>query len=447
MPEETHFSQKQFEAMAQVFKDLVFPHGPNALLNDGTVRPTMASALPTIPVNWSSTLPFNKDNKADGATEIFTGQTANTGDRPDSTCETPAKPGNFKVCKQLLPFGMYHKGTESVNVAKTGTRKNWADMNRQFINPPNLSGNPFMPEVVRLNPQAINTPLGKKMLEFGNAAILDWAIIAWQGVAGATNLAEWIDQPNGFASLVKTGYQDAPTSVLCPAADSYVVSFNALIGADFVAELSNAARVAKETASLVSMPTTMWDLVVNPRLRYSIIDNWACNYHTARCDPDETNGRRINTETVTRLRDEMLRGNYLLIDGEQWPLRIDWGIPVAQDETTGNWTGDVFGMPTYWDGTPLTYWEINPYDNSETAEFVNNPRSSSRVINDGLYLETYVNLRTCEEFQYNARPRPRVDYPFLAFRVDDVIVPNSTPFRSPFHDDPYYVNGGQYIRA
>lgn len=445
MAEEKLYSIKELQA----FKDVVFPHGDNALLNDGTVRPGMHSAIP-VGDYWSLMLPLRPNRIANDRIEIFTGQTNSHGSNPADTCSTAPMPGNLKKMQILRTFGTFHMQTQQVNVVNTGERRDYADVDHNFLNRPDIGGNPFMPDVVRTNPDAINTAAGKSLWEFGNAVRHPFASVAWHGLASRDNSTTYqgfITESDGMDRQVRTGYNDAISGVAAPAADSYVVSYDATIGTDFVAELSNICRVKQTEASMVGMSGTQFVIVINPRLEFQLYDVWACNYHTARCTPSASNGLELNTMAVTQLRDQMRAGRYILIDGMQIPVRTDWGLEATQNATTGEWQSDVYFLPVSWAGMPLMYWDYKPFNTVETTEFVGDGFNNFRILNNGLYLMTYVQTRTCYQYQFNAKVRLNLDTPFLAARLDNVSVANDTPFRSPYSGDPYFVNGGQYYRA
>ena len=430
----------------QAQKDLVPPHGNNALLNSAGVRPAMPSAIP-VRRNWSATLPMFKSEFTNDLIEIFTGITADSGSNPTDTCSPGPNPGNLKTMQILRTFGLFHMDTQEVNIVKLGERKNRADISRRFRNQPDIAWNPFMPDVVNANPDVINSAMGKSLYEFGISQIVPWSQIAFHGLAsraaGAGYLG-WIDEPDGIDHLVRTGYTDNRSNVAAPAADSRVVNYGAVIGTDFVLELSNLIRHLEETAEITGMMGTQFEIVVNPRMRYEIIDTWSCNYITARCQPDATNGVRVNAETIHRLKNEMLRGNYLLIDGVAYPLRTEVGLEVTQNQTTGQWTSDIFVIPVEYQGQALTYWEFKGFDHSEIMAYVRDGFNDYKVTNGGMFLMTNVSDRTCKKFQFNSKPRMMLDYPFLAGRLDDVTVNDNVQARSAYRGDPYFVNGGQY---
>ena len=453
MSEKT-FTMEEIAQMQKVFgqKDVIWPHGNAGLLRDGTARPQMASAIPSDGAWSTSMVPFVQSVYTDQVLEIFTGVTEDQGSNPTNTCATPPHSGNLKTCRQSFPFGLFHMGTDTIDFVHGNERANYADMNRSFINPPNM-GSRLMPDTISTNPDAINTVLGKVHYEFGLKTTQNWARPAWQGLASRANTAThlgWISEPNGLEQQIATGKTDVLTSQACTAVDSVVVSYNQAIGADFVAALSNLCRRLKKDAQLVGMMGVEFHIVIHPTMEFALYDNWACNYHTARCEPDATNGRRYNVETATRLRDAMMGGNYLLIDGQQYPVFMDWGIGHTLNQSTGQFTSDVFVVPYSWGGRSLTYWEYKPFNGQEINEILSMvPSNEYRVINGGLYLVTFnKGTGTCLSWQYNAKARMIMDYPFLAGRLDDVIVPGNVAnqFNNPFTSEFYHENGGTYAR-
>lgn len=448
------FTMEEIAQMQKIFagqKDTIWPHGNAGLLRDGTVRPDMASAIPA-DGSWStSMIPFIESRYTDQVVEIFTGVTDDEGSNPADTCSTPPHPGNLKTARFSFPYGTFHMGTDKFNFVHGNERANYADMNRRFINPPAINS-PLMPETIRANPDSINTIMGKLHFEFGIKTHQNWARPAWQGLSTRTNAQThlgWISEFNGLEQQIATGKTDLNTGFAATAADSVVVNYNQAIGSNFVLTLSNLIRRVTKDAMLAGMSQTEFHIVIHPTMEFALYDNWACNYNTARCEPDATNGRRMNVETATRLRDAMMTGNYLLVDGRQYPVFMDWGIGHTINMQTGQFTSDVFVVPVSWAGRALTYWEYKSFNGQEINEILGRSTANKyRVINNGLYLCTVTEDRTCIEWQYNAKARMILDYPFLAGRLDNVIVPGNVAnqFNDPFVSEFYHENGGTFAR-
>lgn len=430
-------------------KAFVPPHGPNGLLTSVGVRPDMYSAVPRVG-RMSAVIPMYPSRNQNEIIEILTGVTAQTGSNPENTCSTPPVAGNFKTCQQVYPFGTFYKATQQINISEAGLYIDRADLERRIINTPDMNS-PFVPDVVRSDPTAINTHIGKALLEFGQGAQLDFAKVDFAGSSansGAAAQLGFIREYNGIESLIKTGHTDAITGVACPAADSKVINYNAALGTDLVVDVVNAYREVLMRAEQVGLNNSSWAIMVHPRMKHDLIDVWACNYHTARCVPTDSNGRILNTETVSRLRDEMQAGSYLLIDGERVPLMTDWGIPITIDDATGVMTSDIF-IPALSDGSrALLYREFFPYVSPDMSAFQGVNMDEVRVLNGGFYLMGYIKVSPyCYQYAFTAKTRLILDAPFLSARVDNVQWTPSVLGNNPDPAGSYHFNGGSTFRS
>lgn len=443
--------QVEFLLAQKANPNLVPPHGSNALLNDGTVRPDMYSTVPKVS-RFMQVIPMKPSRVENELYEILTGQTASTGSNPSSTCDPNApQDGNLKVCRQTIPYGQFWKSTKPFNVANAAFRKNYADNDRRIVNPEVLmDANPLVPDVMSAAGN-INSPLGKNLIEFGYGTSKDFAYVHINGNSSKNNTQTrlgFIAEHEGLLRLIKTGHTDSVSGDACAAADSLVIDYNDVeLGAGFVQTLSDAYRTQRMTGEIVGMADFIGAFVVHPYLKYPLIDIWACNYHTARCEPSDSNGRVINTETVTRLREDMTRGNYLLIDGEEVPLLYDAAMPITQNQTTGKFTGGLLYVPLSWAGRDLLYMQYLPANVDWVSDFVNDGFNQFRVMNNGLYISVYYREGTCYRHLFAAHTRLILDAPFLALRIDDIVFTSTTKFRTPFTTDPYYVDGGVYLRS
>jgi hypothetical protein len=454
MMEPKQYSVEEIGALAAALgltgeKAFVPPHGPNGLLTSVGVRPDMYSAVPRVG-RMAATIPMYPSRNQNEIIEILTGVTAQGGTNPENTCSTAPYAGNFKVCQQVYPFGTFFKATQQVNIAEAGLYIDRADLDRRILNPPDMSA-PFVPDVVRSDPTAINTHVGKALMEFGVGAQIDFANVDFRGSATNTGVAAhigFIREYNGLESLIKTGHVDAITSVACPAVDSNVDNYNAALGTALVELLVNNYRENLTRAEQVGFPNASWAIIVHPWMKYDLVDVWSCNYNTARCVPTAENGRILNTESVTALRDEMLRGSYLLIDGERVPLMTDWGISYSISDATGVVTSDIL-IPALTDGTrALLYREYFPYTSPDMTAFQGVNMDEVRVMNGGFYLMGYSKVNPfCYTYTFTAKTRLILDAPFLSGRIDNVQWTPTVKGNNPDPAGSYHLNGGQTYRG
>lgn len=420
-------------------KDLIAPHATGGLLSSPGVRPDMYSTVPRVG-NFAQNLNLIPSNNENDLAEVLTAQTADTGSNPANACGDPAIAGNLKVAQIKAVFGQYLKGTPVYDISKAGLRRDLADVDRHLLNFQRPTGNPFVPEPVSFGTDSINSPVGKMLLELGQSALLDFAYCHFNGDVTKAYTATrpgFIKEYDGLDKWIRDDYSDQVSSTDADALNSYVVAGGALNG-DIVANLSDVFRTLRTDAELIGMPNVIWAIVINPRLKYPLIDLWACNYQTARCIVEGVS--RQDVGTVTDLREQMFAGDYLLIDGEKVPLLYDFG--VAASKSGSDWTSDLFVVPMANNGAALTYLEYLPYTNADVASFMAMGFDQVRVINNGFYLMTFKRDGFCLSYRVTARPRLIMRTPFLAARMDGIVFQSSTPFRSPITTDPDYKDGG-----
>ncbi len=436
-------------------KAYIPPHGDGALLSSAGTQSWMPNAIRNLNT-WQ--LPLFPSIHSDSLIEIFTAQDADSGSNPTTYCGDAPIAGNLRVAQIKRIFGYWYKGTNSMSLPLAMLRKNTADIERRPTNGFNFD-DPLMPDIFARRPDAINTPRGKELLQLYNSIRLDVAYADMQGDSTKNNAAArvgFIREWDGMDKIIKTGYTDEVSSAAAAAVDSYVATYGATLSGTIVQTISDAHRSRKEVAEMVGKPNVVWGIRVPTRMRYQLIDFWACNYQTARCDTSINTSARYSLETVTRLRDEMLRGNYLLIDGEQVPLVGDWAMPNAVGATTNEWVGDIFGVALFDPmgtggmladgGEWLTWREYAPMSAEGTAQLAQDGFNDFVISNGGLYLWGSKVTNMCKNYQGAALMRINSPYPFLHWRVDDITYNYTLNTGSPYVADPDYLGGGDDAR-
>jgi hypothetical protein len=433
-------------------KAFVPPHGPGGLMTFPGVRPDMYSLVPRVGT-FASSLPIRPSKDAVPLWEFLTGVTAQTGTNPDTTCGTPPVAGKLKIAQITAPFGTFYKATDQMNISDAGLRINRSDENRRLRTPVgNIAENPFVPVPPNASAESFNTWLGKAYMEFGQGAMLDFARVDWRGdptkLPAATVLG-FIKEYRGLDGWIKTGYVDLESGNTVASLDSQVVNYNATLSSTFVVAAVNMYDNLLMQAELTNVPNTMWDIVVHPRMKSDLFDIWACNYHTARCLPASNAAVRLDSQEVTRLRDAMRNGNYLLINGEQVRVLWDAGIDATQSEATGIWTSDFYFVPREDGmGNDLTYREYLPYDgtNQDMNEIVAQSGGEYRTLNGGFYLMTFIRTVFCIQWVFTNKSRIIMERPDLAGRLDNVQFTNTSTANDPFPGSTYHKNGGTTFR-
>lgn len=427
-----------------------YTHGASGLFSRSGVRPEMWSALPRVRT-LSGILPFYRSEFAEQVHEILTGQLDSTGNNATSFCDLGPVAGKLKVCQQITKFGELNVSTEKIELPRVGMFKNRADTPRQLLNGGNAD-NRFVPEVMRVFPPDTADLRATVLFRAGVQIERAIGLTEFAGVQGASAIKSMQKEFRGIDGWVKTGYVDAVEGVACPAADSYVVNFNASIGAtmsdgrDVVEAVTDAYITLTDRARQVGVDAS-WVIAMHPYLFYSLTDAWACNYVTSRCEFTGTNNNRliVNGSEVNQLRIDMLNGQYLLINGIPVPVVLCDGIDDGS-QGNNNYKQDLYILPLTANGRDVLYYEYFDLGNAYAQEFIGAMDASTyAIINDGLYAIATYQTGGCISYSLYSMVRLMLDTPFLAARVDDITFKYLLGTRSPYPGRSLYADGGVSI--
>lgn len=442
----------------------MFVHGPGGILSAPGQRADVINAM-ILPIGLQSELPVRLSTDNSPVFPILTGQTDSTGSEPTAACDDAPQPGNLKVCNQVWGFGRLVRDSQVLQADRPGivnNRSEFTDMR--------LVGNPFtnleVPQQIGMN-EALQTEVGKKMVELMNAWTLDFSPLLYSGnpanTAGNTGYIEY----NGFDQIINDNYQDAYLAQACPAADSVIASFGSSpvegneneIVTDIVEIVAYLNFLAKRTGlGSLQAGTFKLRLAMRYELFRILTQIWPCVYMTYRCTFGSlTNATNfVNAEMQQRMRDDMRNGvysgndigdAYLLIDGMPIAVTIDDNITETVP-AANTFMSDIYFIPTYVRGNrPATYME---YQNLQAPGAMRDvvqawAPNDFEVIGGGKYwLHRKPPTNECVQVRLGGKPRLIMETPFLAARLTNVVYsPPLLHFRNPFPDSPYYhVDGG-----
>ncbi len=411
-------------------------------------RPGMFSAFQR-PKSLAAVLPLERSDVWTEKISIMTGVTAEGGANATDWCGDPPGPGALKKCDQNYSFGRYYVKTELNAAAQVGMRYDRADVPREILNA-GPAAHRMIPETMFRLPNTMSQ-LQYELFKFGVSAERDLCHVTIQGDTSLTSAQAhhgWIVEFAGLDSQIATGKSDATSELLCPAADSYVGSFNANVdgaatdGRTIVEFISDMVYGIRDRASSVGMGSTQWAFVGRKELFYALTAVWACNYWTARCAYSDNNAQQQDAFRVEELRREMLNGMYLIVDGIQYPWISDECVP---QETLGNqyYKSDLYFVPLNWEGMPLARLQYFPMDNQYATEFTDAFGFGEVTrLNNGLWLVGKRDTGLCIEYHFQAMMRLILDAPFLAGRVDDIWYHYRAPSRNAIPGSSLYEDGG-----
>lgn len=262
----------------------------------------------------------------DAITYIGTTTFAQSGDCAD--CGTPV----VRKCAQATCFGRICQGTEEMAIDRIGLRAN--------VNVPTkaLFGNitdPMGGIVVRQG-QPIDDLFALQVMASAYSLRRRVGTMLWNGnpvnnVGGAEEFA-------GFDLLINTGKRDARSGLDCDALDSIIVNYgSAVVGAagspNIVSSISAVMRSIRYrimTAGL-NEDAAVIEIVMHPTLWDCVASAWACDYGLQCNSFTQANLSQMTNDAlaVAELRDKFIRERRLPIDGREYAVILDNGIPVT----------------------------------------------------------------------------------------------------------------------
>lgn len=438
-------------------------HGPfhgNAaqygIFSNPGVRPARWQTVARPDFRFLNALPVSPSLYTKERLEAMSGVTAASGTNAETWCDTPPTVGQGKICEVDFPWGNFTIKTKFHAIPQLGERRDYSDVPAQILNMgrENPGMFPFYPSTTWAFE---DSQLRYNQFLLGIATERSTERVIFQGNSTtAYTLTEtgWGDEFEGLDRLIKTGYTDAKTSVACPAMDSVVTSFNAAIDStdansrNFVVAVTETLWALEQRAMQYGMEGTQFAIVMRPEMWRPAVEEWSCDYNTYRCDGDAGNPYVTNVTESNAARLEMMRGNYLMIDGIPRPVYFSEGITRTNNANNNSFTSDMYIVPTVWNGIPLTRFEFFPLGNPEALEMMQASSITRRIINGGMMLWASADTPKCTEFEIAMRLRLILETPWLAGRVDDVTYTFLAAIRNAQPGDTYfYKDGGRTYRS
>lgn len=435
-----------------------FVHGPTGILSFPGQRQDVLNAMIS-PIGLQGLLErqYRVSAYANEVYPILTGQTASTGTEPTQACEDGTQPGNLKMCNTTFSFGRIVKDSQVLQADRPGLLVNRGEFRDQ-----RLIGNPLTnisrPAEIDLS-AALRNEGDKKLFELYNAYVRDYAHLLYDGnpanTVGSTGYIEY----RGLDLIINTGYQDVVFGGACQAADSVLVSFgdSPVTGNEnqIVTDIVETYAYLDYLAERTGLKPVEYVLSMRYSLYRLLSQIWPCVYMTYRCVIQSANSTNfVSAEMQVKMRDDMRNGifdgrdvgmPYLLIDGKAIPVVIDDSI----DETalgSNLFESQIYYVPLTVKGRPSTYLEYFDLNApGGMADVVEQwAPNDFKILGDGrFWLHRKPPTNECLQIRLGTRPRLIMEAPFLAARLFNLrYSPPLFHERSPFPDDPYFVNGG-----
>lgn len=417
------------------------------------VRPEVFSTI-VQPLDFLSYLNLQPSLYQNEIISILTGQLdVESGSNPSSACGTPITPGMLKKCSQVYKFGQAFLGSPKINLTQAGMLLNRAATPKVIQN--FAANDPIIPDILQRPDVNLMSPYAQAMYQAGTMlrrAISQVAITGNPATANASVEPGFISEFNGLDTLIKTGYADAETSTACPAADSDVRTWNAMVDATVssqqIAEVLNDLYYGRQLlAQELGMNGVQWAWIMHPLLLRELSFVYASQFYAYRSAGSAAAPVWQNQESYRQFQLAMQSGKFLPMGADQVPV-IEHLTPLTTID--GNVVeSDIYLVPMTWNGQPLVNFEYFPADNQYANEIrAASPPDTFLTLNNGMYNLTIEKTVFCIQAVLEGKFRMWLDTPFLAGRLDNVRVNNNIKFRGADPaDTARFYNGGVTFRT
>lgn len=438
-----------------------YSHGPGGLLNfpgvDNTIFHTIMGStsllgrIPAVPSVFSNPTYFT-----------ITGVQDDIGSEKTNECDDAPTAGLMKGCMLTSVFGRYERATPELEISRLGLRNDRADpMDLSLVGSPIASSGIFNTgaQDAAAPADVFTNEVSRKFWE-RNVSL--WRLLSrqlWVGSPVNNTAGNGYKELTSLSVLVNTGHVDAETNQSCPAMDSYLPNFNhvdmASASSNIVAVVTDMYHQVFRRAELTGVLPVNWVFAMRAQLFYELTAIWPCAYYTYRCttSPGVESPAVVNLEAVemSKLRDEMRNGKYLIVDGVRIPVVLDEGIPeLSGNDSGGNFPNGCFESDIYLlplsvvGGRSVLFMEYFDFGNPSAQAAIGN-MWLGRV--EGAFLTWPRQTNTCIVWQTRTEPRLVLRTPWLAARLQNVVYCPIQHEREAFPNDPYFVNGGKTERV
>lgn len=440
-----------------------YGHGPGGLFSAAGLSKPIISAMMLPHAGLQSRLPVKKSTDVNPLYGIFTGVTATSGSEPVGVCDDPPVAGLSKLCTHTFWFGRQSRMSRVLDLDRIGKTINRGEfLDLQFMGNPFRDGqSPIAPTIPGATgvTDVLNREMSKILFELAVAWARDFAKEVYTGNPANNTAGGGRTYYYGLDILINTGYKDAITQTLCPAADSIVTSFGnnniATNGAQIVAWVANIFRRLRYIASRAALDPVQWAIVMPESMFYELTAVWPCAYNTSACAVLPAGSTQfVSAADQIAMRDSMRgdiyarTGQYLLIDGQRVEVILDDAVPETEGFGGGAFQSSIYFVPlTILGGQPATYFEYFDYDTdggSMAAAELMAPAGSYYTSDDGRFFwHRKPPTNFCVQLLAKTEPRLMLLTPHLAARLTNVRYSPMTHVRSPFTDSAYFANGGR----
>jgi len=438
-----------------------YSHGPGGLLTFPGVDPTV---FHTVMGNSSimGQLPSMPSVYTNPTFMTITGVQDDVGVEKIDFCDNAPVAGLMKGCMLTSVFGRYERATPELELNRLGQRNDRSDpLDLALVGSPIASSGIFNSGI-----QSAAAPgdvlVNEVARKFWERNVSLWRLLSrqlWVGSPVNNSAGGGYKEMTGFSTLVNTGHTDAETNASCPSLDSDLKDFNHVAiddpNSNIVDVMTALYHHLYRRAELTGILPVRWVIAMRSQMFYELTAIWPCSYLSYRCavSPGMVAPMvgNIDAQDAIRFRDEMRAGKYLIIDGVRIEVILDEGIPeLSGNDSGGNFPAGCFESDIYFipmsvvGGRAVTYLEYFDYGNASLSSALGDNLILART--EGAFLTWPRQTNQCIVWQTKVEPRLIMRTPWLAGRLQNVVYCPMQHDRSPFPEDPYFVDGGVTTR-
>lgn len=431
-------------------------HGSGSLFGSQPVERDVITAH-VRPTGIASMLPVYPSVTEHPYFASLTGYTGTTGSEATNPCDdNPA--GFVKGCNLTAQFGRVARDSQTIEINKVMLKANRGDFTDLMLRGQVLGGigGPLVPGNLSQD-DILNIVTKSEMVTMGVNMERKLSTMTWTGTPTANTAGGGYKEFPGLDNQITTGHVDAETGTACPALDSDIKDFNYNLvdgtALDIVEYLSMLEFYIRSNAENMGLMPVQWAVVMRPELWFELSAVWPCSYLSHRCNTAAgTNPIVINDNVNVNMRDAMRNGKYIDINGNRYPVVVDTGIYESTNVNDGNvpagsYASDIYFVPlTITGGFPVLYWEHVDYRAASRDVAMLN--GTEEFWTDGgrfFWASEYV--KWCFKLSVKTEPRIILRTPHLAGRIQNVMYSPLQHIRSPYPDNPYWVDGGVSMRS
>lgn len=402
---------------------------------------------------------YDYDTIMTGVTE---GDLDDIDNQPTTDCADGPVGGLVKLCTQINTMARYRGAIREVSLFRAGIAYNRLDeMSHTLLNQAEaLRGFFGMPDSMPAQDSIIMNEMARRMFESLVSFRRMFSRRIWIG-SPANNNGEFRDIL-GLQTQINTGKKDVFQNILCPAADSMVVSFGlepAEGGGtqDIVEQLETLEYQNSINAERMGLGPVDGVLVMREGLFYALTNVMPVKQYQAviAALASQNGGDRtrmmIDATSAARERNTFRTTRMLPLNGKMYRVVLDDGIPELNNVNTpgipaGSYASDIYFIPlTVMGGMPATFFQYYNHDNRQAQGILERipGNNAFTFTSDGGSWRWYVNFRNgCLNLNYEFSPWLKCKTPFLGWRLSNVRYTPAMHSRDAFPDEAYWVNGG-----